>query len=319
MVGILIALVLRGLFILAGAALIENFSFIFYIFGAFLLYTAIRQAFEKHDDMEDTENYIIKFLRKRIAISDTYDGASFDGDRRPPFQIVQSHALSFFHLSSPDFLLGHDSDPAKRNVMGLIAANPEVARRGIRLRQFGQEVIEVLSGKRIHSTWVDAGRRRRAAHLGGTRSDRRLAAGGEGPIQKTLTWWKREMDRTRTRRASSGTSRRCSWASSLPTAGSSTTTGKIRFVDSTGNIVADRLPRRSTRSTSARPSSPGSYLKFPYYKPLGYPGGMYRVGPLARLNIATTAARPSPTRNWPSSASSDAAPCSPRSTTTTRG
>src|SRR5512143_3041978 len=64
-------------------------------------------------------------------------------------QIVQSHALSFFHLSSPDFLLGFDSDPATRNVFGLVAAEPDLARAGIRLRQFGQEIIAQLSGQKI--------------------------------------------------------------------------------------------------------------------------------------------------------------------------
>ncbi|MGV8882463.1 MAG: TerC family protein [Rhodoglobus sp.] len=111
MVGILIALVLRGLFILAGAALIENFSFIFYIFGAFLLYTAIRQAFEKHDDMEDTENGIIKFLRKRIAISDTYDGGKvrtvIDGRR-----VFTPILVVFIALGLTDLVFAIDSIPA---------------------------------------------------------------------------------------------------------------------------------------------------------------------------------------------------------------
>src|SRR5215475_8036019 len=65
-------------------------------------------------------------------------------------QILQSHALSFFYLSSPDLLLGMDADPAARNVFGLLRANPAVAKDGIRLRQFGQQVIEWLAGKRIH-------------------------------------------------------------------------------------------------------------------------------------------------------------------------
>ena len=63
-------------------------------------------------------------------------------------QIVQSHALSFFHLSAPDFLLGWDTPPEKRNIFGILAANPDLARAGIRLRQFGQEIIEVLGGKK---------------------------------------------------------------------------------------------------------------------------------------------------------------------------
>lgn len=72
-------------------------------------------------------------------------------------QIIQSHSLSFFHLSSPDFLLGWDSDPAKRNIFGLIDANPDIARAGIRLRQFGQTVIELLGARKIHAAWTVPG------------------------------------------------------------------------------------------------------------------------------------------------------------------
>src|SRR5581483_10798958 len=72
-------------------------------------------------------------------------------------QLVQSHALSFFHLSAPDLLLGLESDPAQRNIFGLIAAEPELARGGIRLRQFGQEIIEMLGGSKIHPAWAVPG------------------------------------------------------------------------------------------------------------------------------------------------------------------
>src|SRR5262249_27596109 len=72
-------------------------------------------------------------------------------------QIVQSHALSFFHLSAPDLLLGMESDPAARNVFGLMKTEPELARGGIRLRQFGQEVIELLGGRKIHPAWAVPG------------------------------------------------------------------------------------------------------------------------------------------------------------------
>lgn len=111
MVGILIALVLRGVFILLGAQLIENFSWIFYIFGAFLLYTAIRQAFEKHDDMEETENGIIRFLRKRVAITDTYDGAKLrtviDGKK-----VFTPILVVFIALGLTDLVFAIDSIPA---------------------------------------------------------------------------------------------------------------------------------------------------------------------------------------------------------------
>src|SRR5579884_4371514 len=72
-------------------------------------------------------------------------------------QVIQSHALSFFHLSSPDLILGMDSDPATRNIFGVLRKQPEIARNGIQLRKFGQQIIERLGGKRIHPAWVVPG------------------------------------------------------------------------------------------------------------------------------------------------------------------
>jgi len=111
MVGILIALVLRGIFILLGAQLIENFSFIFYIFGAFLLYTAIRQVFENHDDMEETESGIIRFLRGHINISPTFDGGKMrtviDGKK-----VFTPILVVFIALGITDLVFAIDSIPA---------------------------------------------------------------------------------------------------------------------------------------------------------------------------------------------------------------
>jgi tellurite resistance protein TerC len=111
MVGILIALVLRGIFILLGAQLIENFSFIFYIFGAFLLYTAVRQVFEKHDEMEETESGIIRFLRKRTAITPDFDGAKLrtviDGKK-----VFTPILVVFIALGLTDLVFAIDSIPA---------------------------------------------------------------------------------------------------------------------------------------------------------------------------------------------------------------
>ncbi|MFN7209640.1 MAG: nickel-dependent hydrogenase large subunit, partial [Aggregatilineales bacterium] len=72
-------------------------------------------------------------------------------------QIAQSHALSFFYLSAPDLLLGMDSDPSQRNLFGMLAANPQLARDGVTLRQTGQQIIEILGGKRIHPGWLVPG------------------------------------------------------------------------------------------------------------------------------------------------------------------
>src|SRR5271166_5838393 len=72
-------------------------------------------------------------------------------------QILQSHALSFFHLSSPDFLMGMDAPPAQRNIFGLLQNEADFVRRGIRLRQFGQRVIELVGGKKVHPGWSGPG------------------------------------------------------------------------------------------------------------------------------------------------------------------
>lgn len=113
MVGIIIALILRGLFILAGAAIIEQFSWVFYIFGAFLVFTAWRQAFPggDHDEEVKRENFIVRLLRRTIDISDTYDGAKIRtvvGGKKmwTPMIIV------FVAIGITDLLFAIDSIPA---------------------------------------------------------------------------------------------------------------------------------------------------------------------------------------------------------------
>tara|TARA_Y100000114_G_scaffold156347_1_gene183246 strand:+ start:2560 stop:3663 length:1104 start_codon:yes stop_codon:yes gene_type:complete len=113
MVGIIIALILRGLFILAGAAIIENFSWVFYIFGAFLVWTAYRQAFPGADHDEDVkkENFVVRLVRRTVDISDHYDGAKIrttvDGKRMfTPMIIV------FVAIGVTDLIFAIDSIPA---------------------------------------------------------------------------------------------------------------------------------------------------------------------------------------------------------------
>jgi tellurite resistance protein TerC len=113
MVGIIIALVLRGLFILVGAAVIENFSPIFYLFGAFLVYTAIRQAFPggDHDDEVKRENFAVRLIRRAVDISDEYDGAKIrtvvDGKK-----IFTPMIIVFVAIGVTDLLFAFDSIPA---------------------------------------------------------------------------------------------------------------------------------------------------------------------------------------------------------------
>ena len=111
MVGIILALVFRGIFILLGAALISNFSWIFYIFGLFLIYTAANQAFTSHDDEMESENRLIRILRRRIAITDGYEGAKLKTtvDGRRVFTPV---LIVFIALGTTDLVFALDSIPA---------------------------------------------------------------------------------------------------------------------------------------------------------------------------------------------------------------
>ena len=111
MVGIILALLFRGIFILLGAAIIENYSWVFYIFGAWLLYTAWNQAFTSHDDEEEAENKIIGFLRKRIRITDEFDGSKLrtviDGKK-----VFTPVLVVFIALGTTDLVFALDSIPA---------------------------------------------------------------------------------------------------------------------------------------------------------------------------------------------------------------
>jgi tellurite resistance protein TerC len=112
MVGIIIALVLRAIFILIVGAAVEHLSPIFYLFGAFLVFTAIRQAMpEKHEDDEQTEGFIVRMLRRGIDISDEYDGSKIrtvvNGKKMwTPMLIV------FVALGVTDLMFAVDSIPA---------------------------------------------------------------------------------------------------------------------------------------------------------------------------------------------------------------
>ena len=200
-------------------------------------------------------------------------------------QWLQSHALSFFHLSSPDFLLGFDADPARRNIFGLIADNPEFARRGIRLRKFGQEIIEVLGSRRIHTPWAVAGGVREPFESG----KRDYLLGWIPEAKETAMLALAELKKIHTRLAGDlpnyGNFHSLFMGLVAPDGALEYYDGLIRIMDATGNIIADRIDPKSYHDHFGEASEQWSYLKFPYYKPFGYPRGMYRVGPLARVNL----------------------------------
>ncbi len=111
MVGIIIALLLRGVFILLGAQLIEHFSWIFYLFGLFLVYTAAHQALTSHDDEKQNENRLIQFLRGRMSITEHFEGAKIrtvvDGKK-----LFTPALIVFIALGTTDLVFALDSIPA---------------------------------------------------------------------------------------------------------------------------------------------------------------------------------------------------------------
>jgi len=201
-------------------------------------------------------------------------------------QFVQSHALSFFHLSAPDFLLGFDSDPARRNVFGLIEENPDAARSGVALRKFGQEIIEGLAKERIHASWIVPGGVN--APLAAEVRDRILAGlpAARSMALRTLELFKGILDRFAEEISSFGTAPTMYAGMVDDGGGLQWYDGLLQFKDAGGKTVATDIRARDYAQFIGEAALKDSYLKAPYFKPIGYPAGVYRVGPLARLNVA---------------------------------
>jgi NAD-reducing hydrogenase large subunit len=202
-------------------------------------------------------------------------------------QIVQSHALSFFHLSAPDLLLGFDSDPATRNVFGLMAADPTLARAGIRLRQLGQDIIALLGGSKIHPAWAVPGGVRSAPTAAQRAGIVERLPEARATVLDALRRFKALLDTHTEEVATFGNFPSLFLGLVGPNGEWEHYDGRLRVVDSGGAIIADQVDPSRYRDIIAEAVEPWSYLKMPYYRPRGYPGGMYRVGPLARLNICT--------------------------------
>jgi len=201
-------------------------------------------------------------------------------------QFIQSHALSFFHLSAPDLLLGWDSPPAQRNVFGLMASNTNLARAGIRLRQFGQEIIEVLGGKKIHPPWAVPGGVRSALTEAGRDRIRAWLPEAYTTAQTALDLFKKTLESHSREAQIFGNFPSLFMGLVDPEGTWEHHGGKLRFVDSSGSIIADQLDPQKYYEFIGEGVQQASYLKSPYYLPLGLSDGMYRVGPLARLNVA---------------------------------
>jgi len=201
-------------------------------------------------------------------------------------QIVQSHALSFFYLSAPDFLLGMDSNPASRNVLGVIASHPELARDGIELRKFGLQIIEGLAQERVHPSWIVPGGV--SAPLTSATRDHVLSElpAAKAIADRTIRFFKGALDSYKEEIEFFG-SAPTMFAGLVDRKGNlQLYDGGLRFRNAAGQIVEDQIPAEDYAQWIGEASLRESYLKAPYFKPQGFPGGIYRVGPLGRLNAA---------------------------------
>ena len=213
-------------------------------------------------------------------------------------QYTQSHALSFFHLSAPDLMLGMESDPATRNVVGLILANPELGRKAIRLRQFGQDIIRMVTGKSVHPAWATPGGVREPLLQSQIDEIKTRLPEAYETTEIALNWLKDNYSKFEREVQTYGDFPSLYIGLVTPDGGLEHYDGLLRVMDADGRIIEKGLANDRWTEIIAEAVEPWSYLKFPYYKPLGYGNGngsvpgLYRVGPLARLNICDFAGTP---------------------------
>lgn len=202
-------------------------------------------------------------------------------------EFMQSHALSFFYLSSPDLLLGFDKDPAKASIAEVIKANPEIARAGLRLRQIGGHIVEWLGKKRVHPAWVVPGGVNEPLSLEHKEMMLKEIPEALELIHKVLKFFKGMIEDFRAEIRTFGNFPSMFLGLVDENGNWEITDGYLRFIDAKGNIVADMIDPTEYASFIGEAVEEFSYLKSPYFKEIGYPQGMYRVGPLARLNVCS--------------------------------
>jgi NAD-reducing hydrogenase large subunit len=202
-------------------------------------------------------------------------------------QMFQSHALHFFHLASPDLLLGYDSDPALRNVIGIIMKFPEVAVKAVKMRKFGQEIIAATAGKKIHGTGAIPG----GINKNLTLEEKAKFTTGPESIDVMIEWAQMAVDIFKGFHKDNA-----AFVDNFAVFPSSHLSlvrkdgaldlyhGVIRAIDADGKRILNDLDYQDYDKIIGEEVRSWSYMKFPFIKSLGKEKGWYTVGPLARLN-----------------------------------
>lgn len=206
-------------------------------------------------------------------------------------QILQSHALHFFHLSSPDFLFGFGSNPVQRNIAGVLEKYPEIALKGVKLRKYGQQIIQVITGKRIHGTGTVPGGMNKSLSI--AERDALLA-----DITDILQWSQEALAlnvhiHTTYPEHHHFATLPSNYLSMTGTSGElEFYHGGLRARHANGDYIFDQFDYCDYQQILREEVRPWSYMKFPYLSALGIEQGWYRVGPLARINNCSMISTP---------------------------
>jgi len=203
-------------------------------------------------------------------------------------QVMQSHVLHFFHLAAPDLLFGFDAPAAQRNIFEVLRQKPELGRRAILMRKFGQDIIEATAGKKIHGT---------AAIPGGINHNLPIATRDEflNTVAEMRDWALDALSLARDYTLSHAElvgsfGNFPSKYMSLVREGDGALDlyhGNLRMIDPVGDIIFDQLPYDQYSDVLREDVRAWSYMKFPFIKDMGADNGWYRVGPLARMNTVS--------------------------------
>jgi len=199
-------------------------------------------------------------------------------------QTFQSHVLHFFHLCSPDFLFGFDSDPATRNVIGVAQTNPELAKMAILMRKYGQEVIKATAGKKIHGTGAIPGGINKNLSI----EERDfLKKDADQMVQWSidgLELFKKVLHENLDYLVNFAAFDSNHLSLVRGDGCLDIYDGVLRAKAADGKIIFDQVQPNDYLEYIREEVRPWSYMKFPFIKSLGMEKGWYRVGPLARIN-----------------------------------
>ena len=205
-------------------------------------------------------------------------------------QQLQSHVTAYFYLIVPEMLFGMDAPPEQRNVLGLLEANPEMVKRVVALRKWGQEVIKAVLGKKMHGINSVPGGVNQNLSI---EARDRLLNGEEGLIsmdevidyaQDGLKLFYEFHKKNREEVDSFAEFKALNLSLVDEKGNVDYYHGKMRIVDNDKNII-EEFDYHEYLDFFSEGTEEWSYMKFPFLKSLGREEGSVRVGPLGRLNV----------------------------------